>query len=545
MDGTTIPLKSNGYVKQLPPGLRRALAAGRWLPIVGAGISAAAMTEDGRSPPTWPQLAEQLEKDLPGRIYAGPIDSISAYADTYGRSYLIERLVELLYVNEIQPGETHKAFAKLPFDTVVTTNFDFLVEQGYAEERRPCVPLIGESQLAIQHRPEATYLLKLHGDLNHPDQLVATEDDYDGFVRRNPLLATYLSWVLLGHEPVFMGYSLDDADMREVLTLLRERLGRMTRPAWAILPTDPYEEAPKFTRRGIKAIVLDKNPKADRSAVMASFFGELRTIWEHEISAQLKGRSDATTAELRRRPVAPQLALFIASRSLLALYRDFIFPVVSRTGLLALGIDDVQARDRSMTPMAIDMALSKAAVIIYDMGPGNFLPLDYVITKRSGAPLVMVSGPDDPGLAAVLVSDTTARPLEMREWPSAFVPVLLERISEEKPDLAPSSLSSGLHQLAGKGYEDQLLWACLALLESEVRDKEGSSMSGGPIEHAASGGPVDRLREYLGADFDPMMKAIRLRHDMMQDLRVNPRELKAAADKLLEVVQRRHNLPHA
>lgn len=50
MDGTTIPLKSNGYVKQLPPGLRRALAAGRWLPIVGAGISAAAMTEDGRSP---------------------------------------------------------------------------------------------------------------------------------------------------------------------------------------------------------------------------------------------------------------------------------------------------------------------------------------------------------------------------------------------------------------------------------------------------------------------------------------------------------------
>jgi hypothetical protein len=177
---------------------------------------------------------------------------VSAYADTYGRASLIERLNDVLLVDDIEPSEVHRAFAQLPFDMVVTTNVDFLLERAYAELRRPCVPLLGEAQLSIQRRPEATNLLKFHGDLRHPDNLVVTEEDYDGFIRRNPLLTTYLSWWLLTREPIFVGYSLDDADFREVLVLLRERLGRMTRPSWVILATDPHNEARKFERRGVR-----------------------------------------------------------------------------------------------------------------------------------------------------------------------------------------------------------------------------------------------------------------------------------------------------
>ena len=168
--------------------------------------------------------------------------------------------MDVLLVKEIEPGPVHTAFAQLPFDIVVTTNVDFLLERAYEQQRRPCEPLLGESQLSIGRGRDATYLLKFHGDLRHPDSLVVTEDDYDGFLRRNPLLTTYLSSWLLGREPVFIGYSLNDPDMREILTLLRERLGRMTRQAWAILPTDPNQEATRFSRRGVKPIVLEQPP---------------------------------------------------------------------------------------------------------------------------------------------------------------------------------------------------------------------------------------------------------------------------------------------
>jgi hypothetical protein len=286
---------------RVPGGLLRALFAGHWLPVVGAGISATAVTEDDRRPPLWGVLGRALAEDVPAAVSDNPIDAISAYSELYGRSALVERLNELLLVEDVEPSTVHLAFAQLPFDMVVTTNADFLLEAAYQRQRRPCVPLLGESQLSMARRPESTYLLKFHGDLRHPEELVMTEDDYDGFLRRKPLLATYLSWWLLTREPVLFGYSLDDGDLREVLTLLRERLGKLTRAGWAILPTDAGgRNTAKFARRGIKAIVLDDDPKASREEVLTTFFRQLREAWEREVLPQISARTDDVTAELRR-----------------------------------------------------------------------------------------------------------------------------------------------------------------------------------------------------------------------------------------------------
>ncbi|MEV5054354.1 SIR2 family NAD-dependent protein deacylase [Arthrobacter sp. LAR12-1-1.1] len=288
------------YIERLPGGLLRALFAGQWLPIVGAGISRTAATEDNRRPPSWAELGKALEGDVPGAASDHPIEAISAFAELYGRPVLIERLTELLLVDDVEPSSVHLEFTGLPFDTVVTTNADFLLESAYQRRHRPCVPLLGESQLSIARRPEATYLLKFHGDLRHPGDLVMTEDDYDGFTRRRPLLFTYLSWLLLTREPVLFGYSLDDSDLREILALLRDRLGKMSRAGWAILPTDKGGLATKFMRRGLKAIVLDENPEASRQDVLEEFFYELREAWEREVLPEIAARTDATTAELRR-----------------------------------------------------------------------------------------------------------------------------------------------------------------------------------------------------------------------------------------------------
>jgi hypothetical protein len=290
------------YLERLPGGLRRALIAGHWLPVIGAGVSASARTDDGRGPPLWGDLGRTLGREVSTSLQDGnPIDAISAFAEFYGRVALIDRLNELLLVNEVTPSEVQLAFARLPFDMVVTTNADFLLEAAYEYHHRPCVPLLGESQLSGRRRPDSTYLLKLHGDLRHPDDLVMTEDDYDGFLRRKPLLATYLSWWLLTREPVLFGYSLDDADLREVLVLLRERLGRLTRAGWAILPTDRGGVAgAKFARRGIRAIVLDDDPNAIRETVLTCFFTELREAWESNVLPEVTASTDATTAELRR-----------------------------------------------------------------------------------------------------------------------------------------------------------------------------------------------------------------------------------------------------
>ena len=107
------------YVSRLPWGLRRALAEGRWLPLIGAGLSANATTADGRRPPVWQRLGEEFASELEVDA-ANPIDALSAFQSMYDRPYLINRLTELLLVNHVEPGEVHQAFAQLPFDIIVS-----------------------------------------------------------------------------------------------------------------------------------------------------------------------------------------------------------------------------------------------------------------------------------------------------------------------------------------------------------------------------------------------------------------------------------------
>ena len=528
------PTPATRYVDRLPRDLRRVLAEGRWLPVVGAGMSACATLDDGRSPPLWNALGTQVAADLD--VPAGdPIDVLSAYAATYRRPRLVERLGELLLVDEVDPSAAHRAFAQLPFDMVVTTNVDFLLERAYSEQRRPCVPLLGESQLAIPRRSAATYLLKFHGDLNHPDQLVVTEEDYDGFLDRNPLLATFLASAFLSREPVLIGYSLSDTDLREVLALLRERLGRMTRAVWAILPTDPGNDSPRFERRGVHPVVLDPAATDDqRPAVLAEFFRQLRESWEDDVAPLLDARSDAATAELHRRAgIAPQLALFVASRSMLALYRDFVFSAVPRSGFMPLGVDDVTARDRRVNPMAIDMALSKAAVVVYDTARGNPVPLDYAVARRGRLPMVVVSADRDE--ARVLLppgKGLVDRPTDMSVWEDGFVPGLVERLAAFRPAAVPA-----LAELEALGDPRQVLLTALALLEAQLRGPQAPQEA--PTVVPVSGSRMARLRDVFGVDFDDVLSGVRIRHDLLQQFRVPDAEVTAAAATLTRIARSR------
>src|SRR6266540_126586 len=356
----------------------------------------------------------------------------------------------------------------------------------------------------------------------------------------------FVSSLFLNREPVLLGYSLDDPDMREILTLLRERLGRMTRAVWAILPTDPHKEEPKFVRRGLKPIVLNPDTAADRSTVLAQFFEGLRTLWEQEVASRLSAGSDASTAELRRRSgIAPQLGLFVASRAVLSLYRDFVFPAVPQSGLIPLGVDDIQAPDPRTAPMAIDTALSKAAVVVYDTGRGSELPLDYVAARRKGKPIVVVTGEQQYERDWLMPRDVTPqpRPADMSVWPEQFVPPLIDAMrAAQSPSSLPDQLKTlptsvpadqpapqattgpapdlpdQLKELRERGDWFELLLTSLALLEAELRGSEAPELGVTVMPTSLRGGRMARLREYFDFNFNAIVAGVGLRHDLLHNL---------------------------
>jgi len=180
-------------VDAIPKPLLSDLIEGRWLPVVGAGMSLNAILPPGEKMPLWDDLGHSLASDMGDDYeYTTALEAVSAYTHQFSRTKLVERLSDLLQVDSARPGEAHRAFCSINFPVVCTTNFDFLLETQYNSLPRYCRPVMYEDQLSIPNRDPGVLLLKLHGDVHHPDRLIATEEDYGGFLQRYPLVSTYL-----------------------------------------------------------------------------------------------------------------------------------------------------------------------------------------------------------------------------------------------------------------------------------------------------------------------------------------------------------------
>ena len=355
----------NKYLKHFPKPLLDDLVDGRWLPIVGAGLSRNAVLPYPQTMPLWNELGEGIAEDLQDYEYANPTDAISAYSHEFSRSKLIEKLSELLFIDEAEPGKTHRAFCALKFDIICTTNFDFLLERQYARNSISYTPLISEDQLSIKLPNSHIALLKLHGDLHHPDRLVATEEDYDAFLDRYPVIATYLANLLITRTPVLIGYSLEDPDFRQVWQVVGERLGEMRRPAYTLCVGASSAEVARFERRGVKVINLARD-KSRYGEILSETFDELRNYWQENIIAESQVTEEEPLRELSLpRDSTTRLCFFALPLSAHPFYRERVFPLVREAGLVPVTADEVISPGENILAK-IEALISRSFLVIVD-----------------------------------------------------------------------------------------------------------------------------------------------------------------------------------
>lgn len=329
------------YLPHFPKPVLDDLVTGKWLPVIGAGMSLNAAVPTGKKMPLWAGMGKELTDELSDFTSTSVLDGISAYEHEFGRARLIERLSDILLIKDAHPGNAHKEFCTIPFDIVCTTNFDFLLERQYDLTPRYVYPVVDEEQLSINTGNAGTLLLKLHGDLRHPGRLIVTEADYDGFLANYPLLATYLSNLLITKTAVFIGYSLDDPDFRQLWHVITERLGRTRRMAYTIAVNARNADVARYERRGVKVINLPGS-REKYGEVLAETFKELREHIRDNVIAVSKVTEERPLQELLLPRDAPtRLCFFSLPLELLPFYRERVFPVVEETGFVPVTADDV------------------------------------------------------------------------------------------------------------------------------------------------------------------------------------------------------------
>jgi hypothetical protein len=241
-------------------------------------------------------------------------------------------------------------------------------------------------------------------------------------------------------------------------------------------------------------------------------------------------------------PFAPQLVLFVAGPQLVPLYREFIYPLVPRrTGLLAMGLEDVQVGKSENEPIAIEIALTRAGVVVYDEGGRSRVPLDYVRMVRGGSPLVLVTAPE-----STIPEDTSGpsptpgpkldRPTSMSGWPHSFVEPLLEQIRNALPVPDPAQVDQYLSLLVQEKDWPRLLLTGLALLERLERD---DTLRTTPAPATPTSGTMEAFEAYFGSDFPAVIEAVELRHDLLQNAATEPGTLEGVATAVAEITRRR------
>jgi len=417
----------------VPTPLLSDIVAGRCIPIVGAGFSTNAVVPQGKKIPLWDELGKQIASILPDYPYSTPIDATSAFCQEYSRTKLVEILTQLLFVGSAQPGASHLAFCQLPFDIVCTTNFDFLLEKAYDVKPHAtyCRPVLDEDQLSIAPSEPGVLLIKLHGDLHHPNRLIVTEEDYDTFISRYPLLSTYLGNLLITRTPLFIGYSLEDPDFRQIWQVIGDRLHRMRRSAYVLTVSARATEIARYQRRGVKAVDLP-GKKIDYGRILETFFNELRVYW----SSQLIKSSTITDESLGELSLpegaTTRLCFFAIPLSLHSFYKSNVFPIAESYGLIPMTSESVVSPGDNILAK-ITALLDRTQILVADASTTWVSAEIEMVVRRRPRPKILLILPEEASsllqakLRPVLdESSVIHRPRDLSYAPSEF----LERIED-------------------------------------------------------------------------------------------------------------------
>jgi len=258
--------------------------------------------------------------------------------------------------------------------------------------------------------------------------LVVTESDYDGFLTNYPLLATYLANQLITKTAIFIGYSLEDPDFRQIWHIVSDRLGRTRRKAYTIAVNARAADVARYERRGVKVINLP-GTREKYGEVLAATFRELREFMREKVITISKVTEEQPLRELLLpRDATTRLCFFALPLELLPFYRERVFPVVQDAGFVPVTADDVVTPGDTISAK-IDTLIDRSSVMVAEL-TSSWTMAEY----RMALARIKGSRPDaaqrKPLRLVVIVTDNEQVPASAREFPVIQRPNILSEDSE-------------------------------------------------------------------------------------------------------------------
>lgn len=209
----------------IPPVLASAVERGRAVLFLGAGASREATTPDGRRSPSAGELGGYLsDRFLGGAHRDSPLHTIAEYAISETDLFTVQDFIKELF-EALEPSPSHLLMPRFCWRAICTTNYDRLVQKAYLaspERLQDPVPFIQNGDRVDEklRDPKGVMLLKLHGCITRIADpacpLILSIDQYVAYRRGRDRLFAHLYEFACECPIVFVGYSMNDPDVREI-----------------------------------------------------------------------------------------------------------------------------------------------------------------------------------------------------------------------------------------------------------------------------------------------------------------------------------------
>lgn len=162
------------------------------------------------------------------------------YYNTRGKKEYTQLMHEIfLYRKYLCPTSVHDLIIQFDTQTIITTNYDHLLEM--AAERKS-VRIRGISKDSdLPYRKSERELIKIHGDFEN-DNFVLKEDDYLNYSRNFKLIENYVKSIIGTKVILFVGYSFNDPDVKQIFSWAKDILHGDFQPAYLIETKSEYDK---------------------------------------------------------------------------------------------------------------------------------------------------------------------------------------------------------------------------------------------------------------------------------------------------------------
>lgn len=106
---------------------------------------------------------------------------------------------------------------------IITTNYDSLLEDNL----HGFTKYVGQNQLIFSAIQGIAEIYKIHGSVENPDSIIINENDYVTFEKKSAYLAAKLMTIFMEYPIVFIGYSIGDTNIQNIIKSIVDCLDEM------------------------------------------------------------------------------------------------------------------------------------------------------------------------------------------------------------------------------------------------------------------------------------------------------------------------------